>query len=387
MLDKLFTSRKASSCDNISEQRSAYGRLCGLLGIGLNAILFVAKLLLGLYSSSLAIAADAVNNLSDAGAAVITLITFKSLDKQADSEHPFGHGRGEYIAGLIMAVIIIAVAMHFMQESLLRLFQNRELKLSRVGLLVYALTMPVKLALLIFYGWVGRRFKSDLIKAAAYDSMGDLLVSLGVLGSVLLAPYTKFPLDGLAGLLVALMLLAGGIKIVRRSIDLLLGNSPDPSLVQDLKKRLLQCEGIMGVHDIIVHNYGANKYYATAHAEVNSDAGLRRVHDILEEAQKQIAESMPVNLLLHFDPFVTDDPKVRDWFAKTRQALKEIDPAFKMYDFHLLAEKRRLVLHFNVLIPREHRLSKRQITAMLAGKLKKGGHNIHLQVEYVYPYV
>ena len=369
------------------EVRQAYGKLCGKVGIVVNAILFLLKLVVGLLTGSVAVTADAINNLSDASTAIITLIGFKLSAKVADDEHPFGHGRIEYIAALIVAVIILAVGVHFLQESLLKIFRPEKLLLNRAAIALYAGTLLFKLWLLSFYRNIGKRISSEVIRAASFDSMSDLLVTAVVLLAVLLAPHADFPVDGLAGALVALMVLFGGVKIIRDTIDPLLGIRPDKKLVEELQKRLLACKGISGVHDIIVHNYGPYQHFATAHAEVSSEEDLLSVHDILEAAEVEIARTMPVRLILHCDPFVTDDPEVKVWHRRALDAVEALDRKFKLYDFHLEGAPGALKMHFNLLIPRNYALSEEELTRLLTTSLQSYDADLTLQIDYMKSFI
>jgi len=369
------------------EVRQAYGRLCGSVGIVVNALLFGLKLLVGLLTGSVAITADAINNLSDASTAVITLIGFKLSAKVADSEHPFGHGRLEYIAGLIVAVVILAVGVHFLQESVLKIFHPEKLQLNRPAIGLYAGTMLFKLWLLCFYRAVSRRISSGVLRAASLDSLSDLLTTSVVLLAVLLAPHTSYPVDGIAGTLVALMVLFSGVKIIRDTIDPLLGIRPDKKLVAELRQRLLACPGIAGIHDIIIHNYGPNQHFATAHAEVSSAENLLSVHDILEAAEVEIARSMPVRLILHCDPFITADPEVKLWYQRALTAVQAIDHKFKLYDFHLEGRAGALSIHFNLLVPRKYALTQALISAKLTAALQQYDARLAVQIDYTHSYV
>lgn len=362
--------------------RLAYGKLCGTVGIAVNAVLFILKLGIGLLTGSVAITADAVNNLSDASSAIITLVGFMLSAKAADNEHPFGHGRMEYIAGLIVAVIILAVGVHFLQESLVKVFQPEKPVMNRLAISLYAGTLLLKFWLLTFYRFIGKRISSQAIQAAAFDSLSDLLITGVVLLAILLSPHTNFPVDGFAGTLVALVVLIGGVKIIRHTIDPLLGICPDKALVEELRSRLQACPGISGIHDIIIHNYGPNQHYATAHAEVNSEADLLSVHDTLEAAEVEIGRTMPVRLILHCDPFISDDPEVKLWHARAVEAAKAVDRKFKLYDFHLNGSASALTMHFHLLIPRNYRLSNEKITQRLMESLQKYDANLAIQIDY-----
>ena len=298
---------------DLQEVRLSYGMLAGFVGIAVNIILFCIKFSIGLISGSVAIAADAVNNLSDAGSAIVTVVGFKLSSRPADNGHPFGHGRMEYVAGVIVAIIIIAVGLDFFKESILRIISPRIVTVDGIALGIIGGTMLLKIWLLFFYRTVGRTIDSKVISAAAFDSLSDLLCTSAVLAAVFFSRFTAFPVDGIAGLAVAAVILIGGVKILRGTINPLVGECPSPMLVEELKENLLSCDGIKGVHDIIIHNYGPNQYFATAHAEVEPHGTLLSVHDMLEAAEEKVASRMPVRLLLHCDPCNLTDPHVNEW--------------------------------------------------------------------------
>ena len=228
---------------------------------------------------------------------------------------------------------------------------------------------------------------SEVIRATAFDSLCDLLITAVVLLAVLLAPHTDFPVDGVTGCLVALMILFGGVKIIRDTMDPLLGIRPDKKLVEELEKRLLSCKGISGIHDIIIHNYGPNQHFATAHAEVSSEGNLQAMHDILEAAEVEIARTMPVQLILHCDPFVTDNPEVKLWHDRALKAVKDLDRKFKLYDFHLDDVPGTLKMHFNLLIPRNHALSEEEITRLLTTSLQSYDDKLTVQIDYTKSFI
>ena len=333
--------------------RLNYGIFSGYVGMAVNLLLAALKFTISMLSGSVAIAADAVNNLSDTGNSIITIFGFKLAAKPADSGHPFGHGRFEYVAGVVVAVIIVAMGVNFLQESILRIIHPHEVRISPVMTAVVAGSLLLKAWLFFFYRGIGARINSRTIQAMAFDSLSDIAGTSVVLIAVVADQFTAFPVDGCAGVLAALLVLYGGVKVLRETINPLLGEPPGPELVEELRSRLMRCEGIRGVHDVIVHNYGPNRYFATAHAEVNLDADILAVHDMLENAEVEIGKHMPVHLLLHCDPCHTSDPEVRSWQGRVENAVTELNPLFKVYDVRLRREAEgRNFLDFHLLVPR-----------------------------------
>ena len=351
--------------------RLNYGIFSGYVGLTVNLLLAGLKFVIGMLSGSVAIAADAVNNLSDAGNSIVTVFGFKIAAKPADREHPFGHGRFEYIAGVVVTVIIVSMGLNFLVESLQRIIRPQEVRMSTVMIAILAGSLLFKAWLFFFYRRIGALIDSQTIQAMAFDSLSDIAGTAVVLIAVTAAKFTTFPVDGCAGALAALLVLYGGVKILRETIDPLLGEPPGPELVEELRTRLLQCHGIRGVHDIIVHNYGPNQYFATAHAEVNLDADILAVHDLLEQAEVEIGKHMPVHLLLHCDPCRTRDPEMRNWQGKLENAAAELDPRFKVYDVRLRRKDQGAELEFHLLVPRSCSAAPEEIEKTLTDAMRQ----------------
>ena len=351
--------------------RLNYGIFSGYVGLSVNLLLAALKFVIGLLSGSVAIAADAVNNLSDAGNSVVTVFGFKIAAKPADREHPFGHGRFEYIAGVVVTVIIVSMGLNFLSESVQRIFRPREVRISAVMTAIISGSMLFKAWLFFFYRRIGSLIDSRTIQAMAFDSLSDMAGTSVVLLAVTAARFTSFPVDGCAGALAALLVLYGGVRILRETINPLLGEPPGPELVEELRNRLLHCRGIRGVHDIIIHNYGPNRYFATAHAEVNLDADILAVHDMLEQAEVEIGKHMPVHLLLHCDPCHTENPDVRMWQGRSENAAAELDPRFKVYDVRLRRGDAGNELEFHLLVPRSCSLPPEEIEKTLTAALSR----------------
>ena len=371
-----------------SQGRTAYGIFCGWYGILTNLVLCGVKVSVGILTGSIAVSADAVNNLSDAGSAVITLFGFKFADKPADDEHPFGHGRFEYVAGLIVAVIIIAVGLDFLKLSFERLIHPSQIKITTLALAFLLATLPVKLWMFFVYRKVARKIASKTIHAVAFDSLSDILTSSLVILSLLISHYTAFPVDGIAGLLVALFIISGGAKVLREIINPLLGECPDRKLVTEIRERLLRCKDICGVHDIIVHSYGPDRYFATAHAEINPEkSDMVQIHDALEAAEVEIARHMPVRLLLHCDPFFSQDHELKRWRTLAEDLIGELDPQLKLYDFRLEQSQERILLNFQLLVPRKFFLGNEELIDRITAQLRVHDSRVETQIQITHSFV
>lgn len=369
------------------EVRLRYGVFGGWVGVAVNALLSALKFAIGIASGSVAIAADAVNNLSDAGSSVVTIFGFKLAAKPADRGHPFGHGRWEHVAGVVVSVIVLAMGLSFLKESVLRIVHPVEVRMSAAMIALVAGAMLFKAWLFFFYRFIGKAIGSETIRAAAFDSLCDLVSTGAVLLAVGAGRFTSFPVDGCAGTGVALLVLAGGIKILRETCDPLLGKPPSPELVSELRARLMRCEGIRGVHDIIMHNYGPHQYFATAHAEVAPGSDILAVHDLLENAEVEIGRHMPVHLLLHCDPCDADDPELRLWQGRLENAVAELNPHYKVYDLRLRCIEGRKTLEFHLLVPRGSTSENEELRRLLGPALAKYPDPPELKLQIVRSYV
>ena len=367
--------------------RVACGIFSGYVSIAVNIFLFALKITIGILSGSIAVAADAANNLSDAGSGIVTLLGFKLAAKPADSEHPFGHGRIELCCGIVVAVIVIMMGLDFLKEGVSRIFSSSTVTMTPVLTWLLAGSLLFKLWLFFFYRHIGRIINSAAVSASAFDCLSDMTGTAVVLLALLAGKYTTIPVDGIAGVLVAVMVLIGGGKILRDTISPLLGEPPSEEFVAELKSRLLQCEGITGVHDIIIHNYGPNQYFATAHAEVVQHNDLLSVHDMLESAEVEIGKNMPVQLLLHCDPYNPADQEGKIWRVKLENITADVEPAFKLYDFRMKKSEGKTILSCHILIPRNYHLSEKDIFDKLESQIKKFSSEIELKVTFVYPYI
>ena len=367
--------------------RAAYGIFTGYVGVAVNVFLFAVKLTIGILSGSVAVAADAVNNLSDAGSGVVTVIGFKLAAKPADPEHPFGHGRIELCCGVVVSVIIMMMGLDFLKEAVGKILSGGKVDMPPLLCWFLAGSLLFKLWLFFFYRYVGKRIDSGTIIASAFDSLSDMAGTTVVLLAVIAAKYTSFPVDGVAGVLVAIMVIIAGGNILRDAISPLLGEPPGKQFIEELQENLLKCEGIKGIHDIIVHNYGPNQYFATAHAEVEMNSDLLSVHDMLESAEVEIGRKMPVHLLLHCDPFQESTQEIRTWRVRLENATARLEPHFKLYDFRLKKNEEKLILTCHILIPQNYRMSNEEIHATLSAEMAKYSPAPELQITFIHPYI
>lgn len=343
-----------------SRIRSRYGISAGIIGICCNALLFLLKLIVGLIAGSISIVADAFNNLSDGLSCFISVVGFRVSNKEPDARHPFGYGRTEYIAGLVVSFLIMLVGVEFCKTSFDRILHPAAVLFSPISLGILAVSIFAKLWL----GWlnkkIGTLIQSPVLLAAGQDSRNDVITTAVVALGMIAGRYTTLPLDGYVGVGVALFILWSGIGIARDTIAPLLGEAADPELVQQIEKVVLQHDGIIGVHDMIIHNYGAGRSLASVHAEVPSNADLVAVHEIIDEAEKEVWRETGVFLVIHIDPVDTNNRQVTVLREKLDAILREIDPKLSMHDFRVVPGEKKINLIFDVVAPFTYHHSEKQ---------------------------
>ena len=371
------------------EKRVRCGIMSGITGIVCNAVLAAVKICLAVYAGSIAIAADAVNNLSDAGTGIITAIGFRISGAPPDAEHPFGHGRTEYVAGLVVAVLVMVLGISFLKDSITSLFQPQKIKGGTITIIIFASTVLVKCWLFFFYRKIAKLLSSDVIRAAAYDSLSDCIGTLLVIAALIASRFTTFPLDAVAGIILALMILWAGGSILKDTVNKLLGELPEPELVEKIKETILASPGIDGVHDIIIHNYGENSFYVTAHAEISCEGDRFSAHDILENAEILVEKTLPVHLLLHGDPYSKSDPEVIYWRSRMENTVAKYDSQFKLYDFRVGKDEKGKVctLAYHLLIPHKYSVTKELIHADLQKKMQEYSKDLSLEIHFLNSYI
>ena len=366
------------------EMRIKCGIAGGITGIVCNVFLAIVKFTLAVISGSVAAGADAVNNLSDAGTGLITVSGFRLSSRAPDAEHPFGHGRTEYVTALIVALLVMGLGVTFLKDSIVSLFRSSDAEFSTAAIIIFSSTILVKCWLFFFYRKLAGLINSDMLKAASYDSLSDCLGTLIVVGAMIGSKYTVFPLDGWAGIVVAGMIFWAGGGVLKDTISKLLGEQPDKELVEKIKSVILSIDGIDGVHDIIIHNYGENSYYVTAHAEISSTGNRLSAHDILENAEVEVAKQLPVHLLLHGDPYNKSNPEVIFWRSRMENCAAELDSELKIYDFRLIKDDSGAVcaLSFHLLVPHRYALSETELLEKLESCMQNHKAGLKLMITF-----
>lgn len=331
--------------------RYAYGRLAGGAGLTANLLLFVGKLLAGLLSGSLGIMGDAFNNLSDAGSSIVTLVGVKLSAAPPDKEHPFGHGRIEYISAMMVALLILLAGFELLTSSIDKILHPAAVEFHSLSLIILGVSILVKLWMALFYRHIGRRIDSTTLKAAATDSRNDVAGTLVVLASAVVEWQTGWQIDGWVGMAMALFVMWSGFSVVRETISPLLGQAPDPSFVRKIKELVLSYEGIIGVHDLMIHNYGPGRCIISLHAEVPCREDLLQSHDLIDRVEREIHHRFGAIACIHMDPVDTENEEVDNLRALTETIIQDVDPAFTLHDFRVVFGETHTNLIFDLVVP------------------------------------
>lgn len=344
------------NAENVKDSavRERYGVVAGFVGIICNILLFLVKLSIGFLTSSISICADAVNNLSDALSSVISVLGFKLANKAPDKAHPFGYGRTEYIAGLIVAFFIGVVGVEFAKSSISRILHPQAVLFSPVLLFILTLSILVKLWIGLFNRELGKRINSTVLLATMQDSLNDVITTSVVVIGMLASKLTPLPIDGYIGLIVALFILWSGLGIAKDTLSPLIGQAADPNITQSIEQVVLSFDKIVGVHDLIVHNYGEGKSLASIHAEVADDSNLVEIHEVIDEAEKEVWRQTGVYLVIHMDPVALNNKHVNMLKNLTNSVLYRIDERLTMHDFRIVDGEHTINIIFDVVAPFEY---------------------------------
>lgn len=341
--------------------RARCGKRAGLLGIVLNTLLAGGKIAVGALSGAISVLADGLNNLTDCGSNVVSVIGFKMSEKPADKEHPFGHRRAESVASLLIAVIILVVAVELAVSSAEKILSPAETDFSYLLMGVLGISIAVKLFMFFLNRNLGKKLSSEALLATAADSISDTVATALVLVSAVVSRFTNVDLDGWLGIAVALFIAFTGFTILKDTVSGLLGRAPSKQTVDDIEKRVLSFAGVKGVHDLIVHDYGQNKMYVTVHVEVSDDLSITEAHDLADSIEKDFAVETGIELTVHIDPLVYGDPEIDRLKEEAEKIVQGIDPAFLIHDFRVVGGEQHKNLVFEVAIPFECALSETEV--------------------------
>ncbi|WP_138343460.1 cation diffusion facilitator family transporter [Blautia obeum] len=349
--------------------RQAYGVLSGAVGIGLNILLFFGKWLAGTISGSIAITADAFNNLSDAGSSIITLIGFRLSGQEPDPEHPFGHGRMEYISGLLVSVAILVMGFELIWSSVGKLRSPEPIESSALVFGILIASILVKLYMFFYNHSLSKKIESAAMKATSVDSLSDTVATTLVLIATLISKYTGLLLDGWFGILVGLFILYTGGSTLKETIDLLLGQPPKQEFIDEVKEIVLGHSMVHGVHDLIVHDYGPGRVMISLHAEVDVNGDIQDIHEQIDHIEHELQEKLHCSATIHMDPIVTDDKEVLAMKAKVEEMVHFLDESFSMHDFRMVKGSTRTNLIFDVEVPRKTSYTDNEIVNWLKERI------------------
>lgn len=365
------------------EKRSIYGMVCGFVGIFFNIILFVGKLLAGIITSSISITADALNNLSDAGSSIVTLAGFKLAAQKPDSKHPYGHGRIEYLAGLAVAAVILIMGFELFRDSIGKVLHPQDTEFSYVVIFILLASILVKCYMAYYNYSIGKEIDSAAVRAAAMDSMSDCIATGAVLVTTVLNHLYGWQLDGYCGILVSLFIMYSGIQAARDSVDPLLGIEPDEEFLQQIEDISLSFdENIVGIHDLMVHDYGPGRKIISLHAEVPADSNMIQIHDVIDNLEKKLSKDLGCMATIHMDPVAVNDPEVKELKHKVADLAKEVLDAITIHDFRVVKGDTHTNLIFDMVVPFSCKCTDREMADMVADKIKeKLGNNYYAVID------
>ena len=350
--------------------RQRYGVVSGVVGILCNALLCTAKIAAGLLTGAVSIVADGINNLSDGGSCVVSLLGFKMAGKPADDKHPFGHGRIEYVAGLIVSFIIVLMGVELAKTSLDKIFHPEEISFSWITPAVLGISILVKLWMCFFNRKMGDKIDSAVLRATAMDSLSDVAATSAVLAGFVIGYWARVNLDGYLGVLVALFILYTGVSTAKGTLDLLLGEAPDPEFVKQIQQEVLSYPEIIGVHDLIVHNYGPGHSVVSLHAEVPCDVDILKIHDTIDNAERDLKKKFDCEVVIHMDPIVTDDKETNEIHQKLSSIVRLLDSRVTIHDFRMVKGPTHTNLIFDIVVPHQFRLTDDQVVESLRQAVK-----------------
>lgn len=355
--------------------RSAYGKLAGKVGIICNVLLCAGKFAAGVISGSLSISADAMNNLSDASSGIISLVGFKLSEKTADREHPYGHGRYEYLAGFMVAALVIVIGAELLRDSIIKIVKPADVLFGILPVTVLSVSILVKLWLMLFYKKIAKRINSDTLRASAVDSLSDVFSTAAVLAALVISHFTGINLDGVMGAAVAVIILINGIKLVKDAINPLLGKAPSAEMVEDIRQTIQGYDGVLGMHDLMVHDYGIGRAFASVHVEVRADMPLVECHDIIDRIEREF-QKRGLNLTIHPDPVFSETPPALDGI------MRGIDERITVHNVRIIGSPTPKEVVFDCVLPQELTLSQAEIKEQVTKQVQESLPDCEVVIQF-----
>lgn len=367
--------------NNLKVRRN-YGTLSSVVGIICNVFLFILKYIMGTLSGSISVVSDAFNNLSDSAGCMVTLLGYKLASKPADKDHPFGHGRMEYLTALTIAVLILIVAFELFRNSVNKIIHPEKLTFSLIVLISLLVSILIKLWMSFFNAFLGKKINSSVMLAAAKDSRTDVIATSATCIAVISSLYTNLPVDGIMGLVVSLFIFKSGIDIVKDTVDNLLGKPVDSDIVYAIKEMIGESDKIIGIHDLVVHNYGPGNMIGSLHAEVKSNEDFVFVHDMIDELERRIHKELNILMTIHMDPIETDNEQVNLSLDMIRNIILDIDPCLQIHDFRLVAGDTHTNLIFDIVVPYDCKYNNDDIKELIDKQLDKMEDNYYTVITF-----
>lgn len=365
------------------EVRKAYGMLCGAVGILLNILLFAGKALAGFFSGSIAIVADAFNNLSDAGSSVITLVGFRMAGQKPDSHHPFGHGRIEYISGLLVSIVILIMAFELLKTSVEKIMHPAAVEAGPLVLAVLAASILVKVYMALYNRAVGKKIDSAAMSATAKDSLSDTVATFVVLITTLLAEFAEIQIDGYCGVLVALFVFFAGFSAAKETIGPLLGQPPEPEFVKRIEEIIMEYkdQGVMGMHDLVVHNYGPGRVMLSVHVEVPAAGDILVLHDMIDTIEHNLAKELRCSAVIHMDPVCSDDALTNEIKGQVAAIIKNMEGRITFHDFRIVHGPTHTNLIFDVVVPYDYGMTDEEVADYIRKQVTQINENYFVVIE------
>ena len=351
--------------------RERYGTVFSLFSILCNIVMVIMKLIISFISNSISIRADALNNLSDVGSNLATLFGFRLSNKHPDADHPYGHGRMEYVSGMIVSFLILLVAFEAIKEAILKIINPQELNFTYSTLIVLIISILIKLLMAYMNGKAAKAINSETLKAASQDSLNDSLMTLATFLSMLFYRFSGINIDAYVGLVVSLFVLKAGIEIFRDVLDTILGKAPDKELIKQLEKDIMEHEGVLGIHDLIMHDYGPGHRFMSLHAEVDASIPVMETHDMIDNIENEILEKYHILTSIHMDPIDTKDELANILRDEVREKVREINKDYNIHDFRLVRGNTHSNLVFDVLIPADDRIAHEELKKQISEKVQE----------------
>ena len=388
MFNKLFSIFIKDSNNIESEEvRSKYGKVTNVLGIIFNVLLCALKILVGVLTASVAVIADAINNLADASSNIVGFIGFKLAERPADEEHPYGHGRYEYIAGLTVAFFIMVIGFELLTSGVEKIINPTIVKISVLSGVILGASILVKLFMFLMYRYAGKKIKSSALLASAIDSRNDAISTLAVLISLIITKFTNVVIDGYVGVVIAVLILIGGVKVVKDMITPLLGQAPDREYVEKIKNKLLSYEGVLGVHDLIVHDYGPVRKLASVHLEMSSEEDVFKSHELIDAIEREFSEQMNLHLVIHYDPISVNDELASELKEFISNAVLSINREFSIHDLRIVRGVDVNIVLFDLVVPFNVKFSEKELKATLNETVKSKYSNFTTNITIDRSYV